>query len=140
MRPKALADSRGNEANLVPFGGLSEIGILPGGTVIVTPATGHFGGGAVTTALATGATVITCGRSEETSMKLKAVFGHTGQSQAVVLTGNIEQDSQLMIAVAGNGGKGADGYIRFSPTEVAESTHISAALTALKSLAGLPSV
>jgi len=120
------------KANLVPFGGLSEIGVGPGDTVIVAPATGRFGGGAVTTALAMGATVVACGRSEATLKKMKAVFAHTGRIETVILTGDAEKDAQLMLAASGNGGKGADAYIDFSPAQAATSTHITAALTALR--------
>lgn len=116
----------------MPFGGLSEIGVGPGDSVIVAPATGRFGGGAVTTALAMGATVIACGRSETTLKKMKELFVHTGRIQTVILTGDAEKDAQLMIAASGNGSKGADAYIDFSPAEAAASTHITAALTALR--------
>jgi D-arabinose 1-dehydrogenase-like Zn-dependent alcohol dehydrogenase len=116
----------------VPYGGLSDIGVGPGDTVIVAPATGRFGGGAVTTALAMGAAVVACGRNEATLMKMKEVFGHTGRIETVILTGDAEKDAQLMTAASGNGGKGADAYIDFSPAAAVESTHITAALTALK--------
>ncbi|PQE19768.1 isopropanol dehydrogenase protein [Rutstroemia sp. NJR-2017a WRK4] len=43
---------------LVPFGGLTDIGLLPGEAVIVFPATGRFGGSAVTVVLAMGASVV----------------------------------------------------------------------------------
>ncbi|PVH74073.1 putative isopropanol dehydrogenase [Cadophora sp. DSE1049] len=127
-----VEDLVGLPANLVPYGGLSEIGIKPGDTVIVVPATGRFGGGAVTTALALGATVVACGRNKATLKKMKAVFASTGRIETVILTGDAEEDTQLMVAASGNGGKGADAYIDFSPAEAVASTHITAALTALR--------
>lgn len=42
---------------LVPYGGLSNIKLQPGETVIIAPATGWFGGRAVEAALAMGARV-----------------------------------------------------------------------------------
>ncbi|KAF4637310.1 hypothetical protein G7Y89_g774 [Cudoniella acicularis] len=117
---------------LVPFGGLSDIGVLPGDTVIVAPATGRFGGGAVTTALAIGASVVACGRNEGVLTAMNKVFGDTGRLTTLILTGDVEKDTKAMIKAAGNGGKGADAYINFSPAAAAGSTHISAALAALK--------
>jgi len=117
---------------LVPFGGLSEINVLPGETVIVAPATGRFGGGAVTTALAMGATVVACGRNAATLKALKDQFAHAGRLETVILTGNAEKDAAQMISASGNGGRGADAFIDFSPAAAVNANHISAALAALK--------
>ena len=46
---------------LVPYGGFSDINLRPGETVIIAPATGSFGGAAVSVALAMGAKVIAMG-------------------------------------------------------------------------------
>ncbi|RFU31292.1 hypothetical protein B7463_g5084, partial [Scytalidium lignicola] len=115
---------------VVPYGGLSEIGLLPGDTVIVAPATGKFGGGAVTIALAMGATVIAAGRNEAVLEKMKQLYDHTGRIKTVVLTGNEANDAESLAAAAG--GKGADAYIDFSPPAAANSTHISLAMAALR--------
>jgi D-arabinose 1-dehydrogenase-like Zn-dependent alcohol dehydrogenase len=117
---------------LVPFGGLSEINVLPGETVIVAPATGRFGGGAVTTALAMGATVVACGRNAGTLKAMKEQFAHTSRIETIVLTGDVKGDAAQMIAASGNGGKGADAFIDFSPAAAVSSNHISAALAALR--------
>ena len=115
-------------ANLVPFVALSEIGLRPGDTVIVAPATSRFGGGA----LAIGATVVAYGRSETTLKRMKEVFAHTEEIKSIILAGDREKDAHLMIEASENGGKGADAYTDFSPAAVAESTHIASALTALR--------
>jgi NADPH:quinone reductase-like Zn-dependent oxidoreductase len=48
---------------VVPYGGLRDIDIKAGETVIIAPATGPFGSAAVTVALAMGARVIAMGRN-----------------------------------------------------------------------------
>lgn len=117
---------------LVPFGGLTEIGIAPGDTVIVAPATGKFGGGAVTTALAMGASVVACGRNEKTLTAMAEIFAHTGRLTTLILAGDVLTDTAAMVSASGNGGKGVDAFIDFSPASANSSRHISAALGALK--------
>ena len=117
---------------LVPFGGLSEIDVKPGDTVIVAPGTGKFGGGAVTTALAMGARVVACGRNGTILEAMKKLFAHTGRLETVIMTGDVEKDTKAIVEASGNGTKGADAYIDFSPAAAAGSTHIEAALGALK--------
>lgn len=117
---------------LVPFGGLSEIDVKAADTVIVAPGTGKFGGGAVTTALAMGARVVACGRNRTILEAMKKVFAHTGRLETVILTGDVEKDTTAMVEASENGTKGADAYIDFSPAAAAGSTHIEAALGALK--------
>jgi len=114
---------------LVPFGGLSEIGLAAGDTIVVAPATGKFGGGAVTTALAMGARVVACGRNREVLGNMKKLFGDTGRIEIVVLTGDEGEDARAMVEA--NGGE-VDAFINFSPHAAASSTHISAAMAALK--------
>ncbi|KAM6505283.1 hypothetical protein FSOLCH5_014513 [Fusarium solani] len=81
----------------VPYGGLSDIGLKPGETVIVAPATGNFGSAAVLVALAMGAgKVIAAGRSQE---KLQDVLNGTGDRVAIVpITGDVETDTAAMQA------------------------------------------
>jgi D-arabinose 1-dehydrogenase-like Zn-dependent alcohol dehydrogenase len=117
---------------LVPFGGLSEINILPGDTVIVAPATGKFGGSAVTTALAMGASVVACGRNASTLESMSKLFSSTGRLSTLLVTGDVSTDTKAMISASGNNGKGADAYIDFSPAAACKSTHIQAALAALR--------
>jgi NADPH:quinone reductase-like Zn-dependent oxidoreductase len=56
---------------LVPFGGLRDIHLETGETVVVSPATGGFGGAAVQVAIAMGARVIAVGRNESKLAVLK---------------------------------------------------------------------
>lgn len=117
---------------LVPYGGLREIGVIPGDVVIVAPATGKFGGAAVTVALAMGAKVIAAGRNKEALEALDAVFAKTGRIKTVTLSGDVAKDTEGLKSAAGNQ-NGADAYIDFSPAAAADSTHIVAALSALRS-------
>jgi D-arabinose 1-dehydrogenase-like Zn-dependent alcohol dehydrogenase len=122
---------------LVPYGGLSEIEVKPGDTVIVAPSTGRFGGGAVTMALAMGSTVVACGRNEKTLNFMRETFEklHPGRLHTVILTGDVEADTKAMVAASGNKGKGADAYIDFSPGVAAKDgtpSYIESALAALR--------
>ncbi|KFY41454.1 hypothetical protein V494_02991, partial [Pseudogymnoascus sp. VKM F-4513 (FW-928)] len=117
-------------ACLVPFGGLADVDVKVGETVIVAPATGRFGGGAVTMALAMGARVVACGRSEDTLLKLAETFKGTGRIETVVLSGNVETDTKAMMAACG--ASGADVFIDFSPPVAKGSTHVAAAIGALR--------
>lgn len=57
---------------LVPFGGLQDINLSPGETIIICPATGNFGGAAVQVAVALGARVTAMGRNTTEPTRLKA--------------------------------------------------------------------
>jgi D-arabinose 1-dehydrogenase-like Zn-dependent alcohol dehydrogenase len=116
---------------LVPYGGLSEINLLAGDTIIVAPATGRFGGGAVTMALAMGATVIACGRNTKTLSTMSSVFVDTGSLITYTLTGDAESDSANLIKLSNNG-QGADVYIDFSPASAIKSTHLKSCMAALR--------
>tara|TARA_R110002003_G_scaffold6_7_gene331 strand:+ start:9387 stop:10235 length:849 start_codon:yes stop_codon:yes gene_type:complete len=74
----------------VPYGGLRDIGLEVGETVVVTPATGAFGGAAVAMALAMGAHVVATGRNEE---KLKGLVEHFGAERVkiVKITENLKR-------------------------------------------------
>ncbi|KAF8860561.1 isopropanol dehydrogenase [Acephala macrosclerotiorum] len=116
---------------LVPYGGLEEIGLKPGDTIIVAPATGKFGGGAVTMALAMGAKVIACGRNASMLSNMAEVFKETERLGTYVVTGDVETDTAALTKLANNGA-GADAYIDFSPPSAAKSTHIQSCLSALR--------
>jgi D-arabinose 1-dehydrogenase-like Zn-dependent alcohol dehydrogenase len=57
---------------VVPYGGLRDIDIKAGETVIIAPATGPFGSAAVTVALAMGLRVIAMGRNLSILQRLAA--------------------------------------------------------------------
>ena len=90
--------------------------------MIVAPATGKFGGGAVTTALTMSASVIACGRNAETLNTMSTSFSSTGRLSTALLTGDVATDTEVMISTSNNGSKGPDAYIHFYPAAVAKST------------------
>ncbi|KAG0646048.1 hypothetical protein D0Z07_7783 [Hyphodiscus hymeniophilus] len=115
----------------VPFGGLSAVRVGPGDSVIIAPATGYYGGAAVTVAMAMGCRVIAAGRNKARLDALATVYGETGRLISVLLTGDEETDSAALKS-ATRSPKGADAYIDFSPPQAGKSTHIVAALGALR--------
>lgn len=117
---------------LVPYGGLADAGLTAGDTVIVAPATGKFGGAAVTMALSVGATVVAAGRNEGVLRAFEEVYGSDGRIKTVRLTGDADTDTKNLRACS-RLGKGVDAYIDFSPAAAAESTHIAASIGALRS-------
>jgi threonine dehydrogenase-like Zn-dependent dehydrogenase len=116
---------------LVPFGGLSEIGLSPGDSVIVAPATGYYGGAAVSVAIAMGATVVAAGRNKTALDNLAAVYASTGRLKTVVLSGNSAEDTDALRRASLNS-EGADAFIDLSPPEAANATHITSAMCALR--------
>lgn len=127
----AITDLYLMEIMMVPYGGLQDIGLMAGDTLIVAPATGKFGGAAVAMGLAMGAVVIACGRNQTALNRLTETFGKTGRLRTVRLGGEKEQDMAAIKAAAPNPAKGADAYIDFSPPAATASTHIAAAVGAL---------
>jgi NADPH:quinone reductase-like Zn-dependent oxidoreductase len=113
-------------------GAANSIGIRPGETVMVMPATGFFSSSAVVAALGLGTDVVAVSRSRETLDAMIKAFGENGKRiSPVVITGDVERDAAALRA-ATPGGKGADAYIDFSSPAAAEGTHVQAGLLALK--------
>ncbi|KND91972.1 hypothetical protein TOPH_03280 [Tolypocladium ophioglossoides CBS 100239] len=110
----------------VAYGGLSDVGVRPGETVLVAPATGNFGSAAVFVALAMGAAkVIAMGRSQE---KLKAVLEGAGDRVVTVpLSGNVEDDAAALQAHGP-----IDVYFDISPPFAGSLPHIKAGIIALR--------
>lgn len=113
---------------VVPMGGLTEMDIKAGDTIVIAPATGSFGGAAVECAVALGATVIACGRNAKSLSKLTNIGGG-GFVKTVQLSGDPEKDAGAMGTAAGGQ---LDAFLDFSPAEASGATHILAALLALK--------
>ncbi|KIW18063.1 hypothetical protein PV08_02350 [Exophiala spinifera] len=114
----------------IALGGLLEIDVRPGDSVIVAPATGTFGGAAVPAALALGAKVIACGRNEKTLATMTDTFGASGRFLTVKMSGDVEQDTAAIKAAVG--GKGADRYVDFVPPQATGSKHIMSCVSALR--------
>lgn len=112
---------------LVPFGGLKDIGLQAGETVIVSPATGGFGGAAVLVALAMGARVITIGRDRAKLEKLREKVGGGGRVEVVPMTGDVEADAKSLKRWGE-----VDALFDISPPKAAKSTHIKSGILALR--------
>jgi D-arabinose 1-dehydrogenase-like Zn-dependent alcohol dehydrogenase len=115
------------QALLVPFGGLRDIRLEAGETVIVAPATGGFGGAAVLVALAMGARVIAMGRNVKALEGLKKLSPGPGRLETVPITGSVDDE----VAALTRFGR-ADAYFDISPREAQSSTHVKSAILSLR--------
>ncbi|KAH7243926.1 hypothetical protein MRS44_017020 [Fusarium solani] len=110
----------------VAYGGLSDIAVRPGETVIVAPATGNFGSAAVLVAKALGAgKIIAMGRNEGKLRKLAE--GSEGRVAVVPITGDVQADAAALQAEGP-----ADAYFDISPNLGTKATHIKSAIIALR--------
>lgn len=114
---------------LVPYGGLRDINLQAGETVIVAPATGPYGGAAVLVALAMGANVIAMGRNTDSLAKMKERIGQPGRLKTVPITNDMEADLAAIVEAAGGE---ADAYFDIGPREAVTSTHFKSAILALR--------
>lgn len=109
---------------LVPYGGLRDIDLKAGETVIIAPATGAFGGGAVLVALAMGARVIAMGRNVEVLEKVAAT---SERIEAVPITGNLQKDVEALKKLGA-----ADAFLDISPPAAAKSTHLKSGILSMR--------
>ncbi|KAL4934979.1 hypothetical protein BDV06DRAFT_234841 [Aspergillus oleicola] len=120
---------------LVPFGGLSEVDVKPGEVVIVAPATGRYGGAAVATALAMGATVIAAGRNAVALENLERINADSATNRlrlrTVRLTGDAAADTAAFRSATGKPA-GADVNMDFSPPAAEGSTLLTSGVGALR--------
>jgi D-arabinose 1-dehydrogenase-like Zn-dependent alcohol dehydrogenase len=115
---------------LVGFGGLRDIRVEPGERIVVSPATGGFGGAAVQVAVAMGAQVIAMGRNEKELARLKAhVLNGTPSAsiETVRITGDARADAETL-----RGFGTLDAVLDFSPPAAKNSTHLESALSSLR--------
>ncbi|KAI0387114.1 GroES-like protein [Hypomontagnella monticulosa] len=115
---------------LVPYGGLRDIKVEPGETIVVCPATGGYGGAAVQTAISMGARVIAMGRNEKELARMKE---HVlkGAPNASIETVKLSGDEATDTAALKSFGT-IDAVVDFSPPFAAGSTHFKSAVTALR--------
>lgn len=115
---------------LVPFGGLRDIKLEAGETIVVCPATGFYGSLGVQLAAAMGAKVIAMGRSEEKLAKLVKDI-QKGLPRAdigtVTITGDEEKDAGALRAFGA-----ADAVLDITPAAASSSTHTKSAIKALR--------
>ena len=112
---------------LVPYGGLLAIDFRPGETLVVSGASGNFGGAAVMLGLAMGArAVIALGRSAETLAGLERRFGP--RVRGLPFSGDIEADVARIRAAAPGP---VDAVLDILPPQ-ASPAYTRAAVTALR--------
>jgi D-arabinose 1-dehydrogenase-like Zn-dependent alcohol dehydrogenase len=115
---------------LVPYGGLRDIRLEPGETVVVCPSTGNFGGAGVQVGVAMGARVIAMGRNEQELARLKEhVLKGTPAAtvETVKITGDEITDTAALEAFGT-----IDAVLDLSPPEALKSKHLKCAITALR--------
>lgn len=115
---------------LVPFGGLRDIKLEPGETIIMCPATGGFGGAGVQVVVAMGAKVIALGRNEKELARLQEHItkGTPWASvEMVKITGDETADATALQTFGT-----IDAVLNFSPPAAAKSTHLKSAIAALR--------
>ncbi|KAH8658217.1 chaperonin 10-like protein [Xylariales sp. PMI_506] len=124
------------QAAIVPYGGLSSVNLRPGETVLVSPATGPFGGVACLVALAMGARVLAWGRNEETLAALRDRLEtiSDGRFRGMVKTLKLHNDRAKDAAAIAEAaaGKLIDVFFDISPPQASDSTHISTGIQALR--------
>ena len=110
----------------VPYGGLRDVALRPGETILIAPATGAFGGAAVHVALALGAgKVIAMGRNKGVLAELKALAPE--RVEVVEMSGDTATDTA---ALAPHGP--LDVYFDMSPPNAGKSGHFKAGLATLR--------
>ena len=109
---------------MVPYGGLADIGIKPGETVIITPATGSFGRAAVKVAIAMGARVIAMGRNREALDRLAESYERI---ETVQITGDVQADLKALQEFGS-----IDAYFDISPLEASDATYFQSCILALR--------
>ncbi|KAF2798587.1 GroES-like protein [Melanomma pulvis-pyrius CBS 109.77] len=115
---------------IVSFGGLRDIKLEPGETIVVTPATGGFGGAGVQVAIAMGARVIAMGRDEKKLAKLKEYVlsgSPNAQIETMKTTGDEAEDLATLQAFGI-----IDAVLDFTPPQGSKSSHLRSATSALR--------
>ncbi|KAI1105117.1 putative quinone oxidoreductase [Jackrogersella minutella] len=115
---------------LVPYGGLRDIRLEPGETVVVSPATGGYGGAGVMTAVSMGARVIAMGRNEKELARLKALVlrgSPDANIETVKMTGDEMADAAALKAFGT-----IDAVLDFTPPHASKSPHVKSAIWALR--------
>lgn len=115
---------------LVSFGGLRDIRVEPGETIVVCPATGGFGGAGVQVAIAMGARVIAMGRNEKELARLKEHI-MKGTPWAKIETVKMSGDKATDTAALQSYGT-IDGALDLSPPAASKSTHLESVISSLR--------
>ena len=115
---------------LVPYGGLRAIQLEAGETIVVCPATGSYGGACVQVALAMGARVVAMGRNEmelERMQNLVQMPPSNLSLETVKISGLLDAETEALKTFGP-----IDVILDISPRAAKDSTHMAAALAALR--------
>lgn len=115
---------------LVPYGGLRDIKLEPGETIVVCPATGFYGSLAVQVASAMGARVIAMGRDEEKLAKVKEDVierSPAAEIETIKITNDEGKDAEALRAFGT-----IDAVLDITPFSASTSTHTKSAIKALR--------
>ncbi|KAF7556969.1 hypothetical protein G7Z17_g1038 [Cylindrodendrum hubeiense] len=112
---------------LIPFGGLADIDVKAGDTVIIAPATGRYGSAAVHVALAMGSRVIAIGRNAAILSQLETI---SPRLSTVQITNDIDKDTKALRSASPGG---VDAFWDMSPPAAGTSTHFRSCLNVLNS-------
>jgi NADPH:quinone reductase-like Zn-dependent oxidoreductase len=106
----------------VAYGAVSAAGLLPGETVVVAPATGHYSGAVVEVAAQLGCRVVALTRTLAKLQPLTARMP-AGRVVPLELTGDRAADAAAIRALCPLGSIGADAFIDVSPPQATASPH-----------------
>ncbi|KAL8783803.1 MAG: hypothetical protein Q9195_009270 [Heterodermia aff. obscurata] len=111
---------------LVAYGGLRDIDLKAGETIIIAPATGQFGGAAVQTALAMGAgTIIAMGRNTQALKRVESL--DPTRIKTLQMIGDFEKELEALKAFGP-----IDAFFDISPREALNSSHYKSCISALR--------
>ncbi|KAI9928481.1 hypothetical protein MW887_002526 [Aspergillus wentii] len=114
---------------LVPYGGLRDIQLQAGETIIVCPATGFYSSLGVQVAVAMGARVVAAGRNAEKMAALKGeIERHMpgAEIEMMTMTGDEDEDAGALRVF------GADAVLDMTPSTAGMATHTKSAIKALR--------
>jgi len=123
---------------MVAYGGLRDVDVRPGETVLVAPATGGFGGAAVQVALALGARVVAMGRNAGVLREIQKAAARaypSGRLATVVIAETVEATRDEIARAAREVGARTgevDVFFDIGPPGAAASPHLKAGLLAVR--------
>lgn len=120
---------------MVPYGGLKDIGLQTGETIVIGPATGGYGMCSVHLAVSMGAQVIALGRNMNALTKLEELY--PGKVLGVQMSGSVETDLKNIKDAcaklnASTTHTQPDVFFDISPGFAPDPPHIQAGILALK--------
>lgn len=113
---------------LIAYGGLDDVHVSTGDTVVIAPATGSIGKAAVHVALAMGANVIALGRNERKLEDLMHM-DHRGRLSTLKLSENMQTDLSAIKRIACGS---VDVYFDISPSEASSATYVKSCILSVR--------